>query len=119
MKAALMVSALWAVASVAVLQAAPRSVVMIIVLSYVLLGAGLPMGAALRDWNVFEETAAPTWVVLGLATIAGSFVASALGGQPLLWLAEWTAGRHVAATMVTGAALGLISQRIATPEVAR
>ncbi len=119
MKAALVVSALWAVASVAVLQTAPGPVVLTVVLFYILIGAGLPTGAAIRDWSQLDETAAPNWVVVGLLSLVGSFVASALGGQPLIWTAQWTASRHVVATMVTGALLGLVAERMSRPEMAR
>lgn len=118
MKLALVVSALWAVASVAVLQTAPGPLVLTIVLFYVLIGAGLPSGAALINWNQLDETAAPNWIVVFLMTIAASFVASALGGQPLIWTAQWTASRHVLATMLVGMLLSILAERMTRREVA-
>lgn len=114
-----MASAVWAAASVAVLQTSPGPVVLVVVLFYVLLGAGLPAAASVIRWSALEETAAPNWMIVLLMTIATSFVATALGGQPLIWTARWTASRHVVATMVVGMLLALVTERVSRSKVTR
>ena len=75
---------------------------------------GLVREAATR---ALEETAAPNWMIVLLMTVATSFVATALGGQPLIWTARWTASRHVVATMVVGMLLALVTQRVSRSKV--
>ncbi len=102
-------SVLWALVAMVALQTPPSGVVQAIVLSYVLLGAGLPTGFALARWPQLEKTAAPSEAVLFLLTFATSFASSAIGGQPLIWTAEWTPTRHIVATMATGMLFALLA----------
>ncbi|MEL7157167.1 MAG: hypothetical protein AAFN30_11265 [Actinomycetota bacterium] len=118
MRAALTVSALWAAASVAVLQTAPGPLVLTVVLFYILIGSGLPAAAAVARWGALDETAAPNWMVVLLLAIATSFAATALGGQPLVWTSRWTASRHIVATMVVGMILAFVAERVSRPKVA-
>ena len=107
--AAPVVSLGWAAVALAATRTSPGGLVLAVVLSYAMIGAGIPTAVALDHWVRAQETAAPRVIVFMLVSMAAAFSASALGGQPLIWTAQWTATRQVLATLVVSLLLALIA----------